>query len=292
MGILFGLVKYLWSYYRAKQHIVLYSKDITRREPCHTILDQICAARGKRNTFRVLEMPGLQVPVLFGIFSPCILMPEHMDITEQEMRYILQHECSHHFHHDILLKNIIKLATIFYWWNPFCILLNQQTDLVLEMRIDDSVTLADADSSWAYMQCMIDVSERMVAQTNTDCTFTMALLPTGHSDLHQRFLLLTTNQVKRTRSLNILLLGITISIYLVSYAFIFEGYCSPDVLVPLYYTEENELTVVLSEDNIYLIDNADGTYDVYFNFEYLETTTSPELYPKDAPVYTKDTCPY
>jgi beta-lactamase regulating signal transducer with metallopeptidase domain len=296
IGIVWNVIRYALSYYKASHYITLYGKDISKQEPYYALLDCICVSQHKPNRFRVLEMPGLKAPVLFGILSPRILVPEHFNLPDRDISYVLRHECFHYFHHDLLLKNIIKLVTIVYWWNPFCILLNRQTELILEMRIDDCVTLTDAENSLEYMQCLIDVSERAAEQTCLPHAFTMSLLPFGRSDLHQRFLLLTTNQKKRKHLLNIVLLGVTVSLYLLSYTFIPEGYCSSDILIPLTSgtadTEADDIVVPLSINNTYLIDNGDGTYDVYLDYQYMETTTSPELYPWDAPVYTKDTCPY
>jgi hypothetical protein len=119
----------------------------------------------------------------------------------------------------------------------------------------------------------------------------MALLPAGHSDLHQRFLLLTGNQQKHKHAVNIVLFLVGICIYLFSYAFIPEAYCSTDFLVPQDASDESNIAT-LSTDNTYLIDNEDGTYDVYLNGKFLDTTDTPEYYPADAPVYTKETCPY
>ena len=46
---------------------------------------------GKAEEFKVLLVPGIRTPAIFGLLHPKILMPM-ADYTEEEIYYILKHE--------------------------------------------------------------------------------------------------------------------------------------------------------------------------------------------------------
>ena len=291
IGFVIGMALYIRVYLKVRYRIILYGKVITDQEPYSSLIERICREQGRKNRFTVLEMPGLDVPVLFGIFSPCILIPENFDIPETTMYYLLRHEASHHFHHDLVLKFFIRLITLVYWWNPFCILLNRQTDIILEMRIDDALTRTDVKTTGEYLQCLIDVSDRLADHSPQLGDLTMSLFPAERSDLKKRFIMLTSNQEKRKIPLNIVLCLITVSLYILSYTFIFEVYYDLETN-PLIIPEQEYNLRVFSNENSYCIDNEDGTYDIYYNNTYLDTTDSLEFYPDITEIYTKENCPY
>lgn len=290
IGAVIGIVKYIVSYFQSNYYIILYGKELTNRPVYKDRLDQICGTWNRPNRFRVIELPGLDSPMLFGIFAPRILIPEGMDLTEPDLSYILRHEASHHFHHDLVLKSIIKIITLIYWWDPFCILLNSQADVILEMRIDNGITMTDIMSTDEYMRCLAHVTTAISKRTPLSHSLTIGLLSEKNAALKRRFALLTNNQEKPHLAMNVLLLFAAVTIYLVSYAVIPEAYCTVDNVLPEQFFDEYEF-VPSSQSDIYFIDNKDGTYDVYYGNEYMETIDSLEYYPSGAPIYTKENCP-
>lgn len=294
-GIIIGLMLHILSYYRSSQHIVLYGKELTSSDPYKSLLSQICTEKGFTNNFRVIELPGLDVPALFGIIHPRILVPEHFEMPQKQLTYILCHEATHHFKHDLLLKNIIKIITLIYWWDIFSYLLNRQTDIILEMRIDDSLTMTDPTVTREYMQCLIEMSDRASQKRLLPNSLTIGILPSGYKDLKRRFRLMISNQNKPYKTWGVLLFIIASSIYLFSYAIILEGYTPPEEIVPQYWEETDNINpsdyVFISSENSYFIDNEDGSYEFYINGSRIETVTSLDYYPKDIPIYTQGTAP-
>lgn len=290
IGFVLGLLGYIIAYCRARHYIILYGKVVSHREPYRSLLERICREQGKGNCFTVVELPGLRSPVLFGILSPRILVPENLDVTENYMYYILRHEAAHHFHHDLILKNVVRLITLAYWWDPFCILLNKQTDAILEMRIDDCLTLTEPDATGEYLHCLVDVAERAAGWTPLPRNLTMGLFPKMRSNAWRRFTLLTSNQQKRQWPVNLALCLVTVSVFLFSYTFILESYCRPTDEIPLAPPAEENL-IFLSSEDFYAIDNGNGTYAIYFKDINMEITDSLEYYP-DIPIYTRENCPY
>lgn len=289
VGAVIGIVKYIISYFQSNYYIILYGKELTNQPVYRDRLDQICKTWNRPNRFRVIELPGLDGPMLFGIFAPRILVPEDMDLTEPDLSYILRHEASHHFHHDLVLKSMIKIITLIYWWDPFCILLNSQADVILEMRIDNGITLTDVMSTDEYMRCLAHVTTAISKRTPLSHSLTIGLLSEKNAALKRRFALLTNNQEKPHLAMNVLLLLATAVIYLVSYAVIPEAYCTVDNVLPEQFLDGHEVKFVpSSQSNMYFIDNGDGTYDIYHEQLYIDTIDTLDFYPSDIPVYTEE----
>jgi len=120
------LFHHVKSYLHTCRFIRLYGSNISHTEPIQKILNDICGKR--QNRFRVIAIPGLKTPQIFGILSPHILVPDSVTLSDEEWRFTLQHEAFHHFHHDLLIKEGINLLRILYWWNPTCKVLQKQVN--------------------------------------------------------------------------------------------------------------------------------------------------------------------
>ncbi len=295
IGFVITVAIHLFSYYRSTKYIILHGKELTKTEPYKELLDEICASKKRTNLFRVIELPGLDIPVLFGLIHPRILIPENFNLSKQNLAFILQHEATHHFKHDLWLKNIIKIITLAYWWDPFSWLLNRQADVILEMRIDNSLTTQSAEVTHDYMQCLIDISELAGKRKLLPGNLTMGFFRSNRKDLRNRFRLMMANQSKPSTVWSLLLVSIALGIYLLSYAVIAEGYTPARECITN--ADLNETVPSLGNlmfptaDNSYFIDNEDGTYDFYMNGKYWETVGSLDFYSEDIPVYTRDNAP-
>lgn len=290
IGCAVGILRYFISYHRSRSYITLHGKMLNHKEPYTSMLRRVCEERGRANPFTILEMPGLRTPALFGFFSPCILMPEGFVLSEEELYFVLKHETAHHFRHDLWCKEFIRLLTILYWWNPFCHLLNHQTDVILEMRIDHDVTHTSTSQIMEYADCLLNISERAVSRSLFPSTFTLSLLRFEDSDLYKRTNVLLKSREKFNVAVNTVLTLLISVIYLFSYSIVPEAYCGPELPVDM--CPPNFNFKYLSTENSYFIDNEDGTYDLYWDGILCETVDSLEYYSDDIPIYTKDNCPY
>lgn len=290
IGADLGIIHYVFTYFTTSHSITLSGKELTQTSPYNELVDRICKEQHKKNNFRVIEYPWTYSPALFGIIRPKILIPENSSWSESKCYYILSHEMSHHFHHDLLLKNMIKFITLVYWWNPLGILLNREADVILEMRVDNSLTFNDADRTSEYLHCLLEYIENSVPQKKLPSYLTMNLPLLRNSDFNRRFHMLLNNQEKHSKTLNILLSASAIFLYLGSYGFVLEAFTLSSQNIKPSLDSANHV-YVLSEGSTYLIDNGDGTYSSYMDGFYLETTDSPDYYPAGTPIYTPDTAP-
>ena len=276
---IFLLVKFIRDQIVFRHTIILYGKDITDDERYAEILREVCGDRP--NPFRIIEMPGLEVPVLSGFFSPCILMPEWLELDTVDLRYLLSHETAHYFHRDILTKIGINLLTTVYWWNPACIILQLQLNAILEMRIDSYVT-GDVDKQVSgYLNCLVHVAEDEVARSEQKIKIPKGAIelfdPRLFDNLVNRFHMMSEEPKPYARALHITALILTVALYLLSYCFIFEA----EYFMP----ESTEIVIDLSNSSIYAVLKEDGTYDVYYGGSWLMDASSLEYLSPDTPVY-------
>lgn len=229
---------------------------------------------------QIYEVTGISTPFLYGFSKPYILVPFGEHISEQTLMYILKHEISHYQHHDLWLKFGVQLLNIIYWWNPFTSLLNKQAGLVIEMRIDDNITDMDEKDALAYLQCLCNMAEYQDTILNHKLANVISFAHDNETELTRRFHMLMERGRKKNHGLNIILFTVTCILYICSYLFIFEA----DYYIP----EIEEYGVDFTNVNSYLIDNGDGTYDLYFSGYKVETSDSPELYNEDIPIYTRE----
>lgn len=289
VGAAVGIGRFTFDYWRISHQIVLCGKELTNKTLYKNLLNAICVENRKRNCFRVIEVPGLKTPILFGIFSPRILLPDNMEVSDSDLYYILKHEMMHHFHHDMLLKVVVRLITLVYWWDPFCILLNKQTDIILEMHVDDAVTTDAYEPTTEYMKCLIRTGEEILEKHTAISKYTVGALPPKTSELNKRFRLLSDKKPESRAAANILVVAVAFSVYVFSYMYIWEPYGISELgLFSGYDQAEEENIFVPKAENSYFIDREDGSYDLYYYSEYLMTVDSLEYYDREIPIYTAE----
>lgn len=276
------LIKFLRDQIVFKHTIILYGKDITDDKRYSVILSEVCGDRP--NPFRIIEMPGLEIPVLAGLFTPCILMPEGLELDTVDLRYLLSHETAHHFHRDILTKIGINLLTVVYWWNPACLILQAQLNAILEMRIDNYVTGDIDEQISGYLNCLVHVAEDNAARSERKVKIPKGAIelfdPRFFDNLVNRFHMMTEKPKPYAKVLHIAALILTVALYLLSYCFVFEA----RYFLPM--TEESVIDSLNS--NIYAVLREDGTYDIYFGGGLLDNVSSLENYPPDIVVYNSE----
>lgn len=282
LGFVVKLALYIKVQFKDRYYILSHMWDVTHAEPYQSILEEICKERNRKNVFGVAEVAGLKIPLLYGIVKPYILLPKDHHIPEKDLYYIFAHEASHHFHHDLITKFLVRLIDMVYWCNPFCRILTKQTDMILEMRIDDVITDLKEQHIKNYLNCLIDLKERATEPDPVSHIASMPLFSSENddqsNDLEKRFEMLIASNQKKKQSLNIIMLLLVIGIYLSSYAYIFEAY---------YANHENlGNSFAPTTDAFYAIQKEDNTYDIYYGEIFLENTSSLE-YHEGIKIYTE-----
>lgn len=287
IGSSIQFARFIISHLRCRRYLVINGTDITGKQPYRDMLNDICIEHHKHNRFKILMLDDISTPMIYGIFSPYILIPAGMDLSRNDLYYALNHEASHHFHHDLLIKTGINILAVVYWWNPAVYVLEKKSDLLLEMRIDDHLTYNDRSTTACYLNCLINITEFTAGKTPVSPGLSLPFVKDGRSDLEKRFLLLCNRSRPKMYTLNVLLTIFIVGIYMASYIFIFEGYNCPAGTDS---AGTNGTEYFLPLDTTYLIENENGTYDVYLDSPempdfYLETVDSLEYYDQGLKIY-------
>lgn len=268
-GVLVKLCRHIKDRRGSARFIAAQGRDVSLKEPYKTLMDEICG--GRKNPFRVVLLSQLDVPQVYGILSPRIMLPEYMELDRDELYFVLHHEAYHYFHRDILIKEAVSLLCILYWWNPACKLLQEQVGLILEMHVDDSLVSDDSDKAASYLLCLIRIMEAASGKNSgVPCDLTVALTSKNDDELIKRFQMLFHKNRKKNIPLFLALLAMVVCIYIGSYGIILEA-SSYD------FAPENDDFIRYDKD-FYAVSNEEGSYDIYYNGILIETVESLEYY--------------
>lgn len=86
---------------------------------------------------RIIVLQELTSPILWGLISPIIYLP--MDLEEAEKTYIIEHEKCHRKRKDYLVKPLLYVITVIYWFHPLVWLAYHLCCEDMEMSCDEMV---------------------------------------------------------------------------------------------------------------------------------------------------------
>ena len=253
-GILYSLFKYIKCNYAFRKYVKNHAIVLSESSVQMQTFTQIRSENAKKcvQKIQLLALPLLKSPVIWGIRMPCILIPSTLELSETEWRYVLLHEVNHYLHKDLYIKFLLHIICMIYWWNPFCKFLKNDTDTILEMRIDQ--TLANNLAHTAeYLSCLLKTASYQIENPLPVPDFSINFC---NSVLARRFETLTQPQNKSTSALAaIVFLSISFFIYVSSYFIIFEdNYFPPDM-----FTDD---IIIPTKDNCFVIERSDGAYGI------------------------------
>lgn len=251
-------------------HVRKYGINVSAQEPYCSVFRSLC--RKREASMPILLVPGLVAPQQDRILRPRILLPMEMTFSEEQLRYIFQHELTHARHFDVLTKLLLNLLAALYWWNPLIRPLRKQADVLLEMRVDDHVVAGGGkEEKERYANVLVGIvnqaAELLEKQSSSnDPVSSNPLISNNTTDLEER-LLLMFNRKKASVPLTLLLLTLTLSVSVLSYLFIFEAYSMPTSLELDSLGNLGNLEDVKELDcrEMYAVKREEGGYDIYWD---------------------------
>lgn len=211
----------------------------------------------------VTVLPGNQMPAIFGVFRPIIILPENF-YTCTNLEYILSHEIQHYRNHHLLIKFMIDLLVIIHWWNPFVYCFRKLFNTVLEISNDCAVAKnMSAKNKLHYALSLLNISKKEPCSLNYD--FALA----NKSSLENRICLLSEDtkipkkRMFKTAFAHLLFIGVLllITLFIVPESLFeeeFEKACA------------EEGAVAITSENAYFVKTQNG-YKLYVNHEYWVT---------------------
>lgn len=267
-GILYSSLKYFNRNHAFRKYVKKHASALSESSIQMRVFTQIKLETTKKGIqkMQLLALPLLKSPIIYGLWKPFILIPNTLELSETEWRYVLLHEVNHYRHKDLYIKFLLHIICIIYWWNPFCRFLKNDTDTILEMRIDQ--TLADTPAHKVeYLSCLLKTASYQIENPVSIPDFSINFCD---SVLVQRFDSITKNNKRQdSYTFKITFLFFAIFLYLGSYFIAFESNYFPADL----FTDD---IIIPTEDNCFVIECPDGQYDFYLYGEYIETLPDKE----------------
>lgn len=279
-GIVFLILffRYIHSIKETYDFVQTYGTYVT--DYYNFLIDRICTKKILQKKISVVKLPMIPSPYTFKCgLHYYILIPANLKLDEEEEELIFRHELSHVMHHDLTLQFLVQALCLFYWWNPFCLILRKQSNLLFELRVDSSVLAKGHEKTERYLLCLLKVRKYSITnESKLPPSSIISFLPKDNSALNKRFRFLMQNNSIKNKWLKRLVLMPICILYLVSFIFIFEAYYRlPESFI--------ESDIALTSQNMYIVKNNKDKYDIYFNGIYAETVNSLENYPKNCKIY-------
>ena len=108
--------------------------------PLSNLWESLCREMSLSRPPRLLLCPGLEGPMLAGLFRPAVLLPSAAcHETPQTLRLALRHELTHWRRRDIWYKTLLLLANAVHWFNPLVWIMRRAADRDMELCCDAGV---------------------------------------------------------------------------------------------------------------------------------------------------------
>jgi beta-lactamase regulating signal transducer with metallopeptidase domain len=138
----------------------------------------------------------VKVPVVFGWWSPCLILPESLiGAAPASLEAILMHELAHIKRHDVLTQSLAQLMCCLHWPNPLAWMVERRLMIERERACDDIVLLSGGRAS-DYARILMDAAGALRSTRNP--VWAMAAMAEG-TDFKDRVLSILDPNALRTR---------------------------------------------------------------------------------------------
>lgn len=219
-------------------------------------LEKVQTYLKKKIKVDIRKSADVSAPVGFGIFHKIIVLPERI-YEDDELFYILLHECQHFLNHDCMVKTLMEIYQCIFWWNPFTRYLRKDLERHQEICCDLSVvkkmSIAEVKK---YLQTIINVLQKSDKGVK-DYVGTVSLAGSVECELTERFTIIVENQKrKKSHKKAVIYTGVFAALFIFSYSFMLR----PAFDAPLEEIETEPGVYDVNPDNAYICIDKDGTY--------------------------------
>ena len=219
-------------------------------------------------------------PFVFGLLHPVIVVPDK-EYSEDELKYVIDHELTHINQHDLFLKWLFNVLTAIFWWNPFIWMIKKQADNAIELSNDISLYRSMNEEERTDYAALLLKTAGFSFKYDSNHSLSLAT----HSDPLIRSRINNIINSDRSKQ-SFIALHICLMIIIVSISMVvtIEPYSiHSDQIEDTYDLEEDRGS---TDDNTYIVDIGEQ-YALYVNDELIARFDNiPEEF-KDYPVYTE-----
>lgn len=178
------------------------------------------------SSYVVKVSPNVSVPYMAGLFHPVIYLP-CMELSDEELRFILRHEIQHILSHDILKKFLFLAIEALFWWNPIAHISVNEIDALLELQCNAKITAGlDEEGVLDYMQAILSVMKQTYSTRSAGEVYSFAAVK-NLPQLRQRFEVLLHRDRRRSKAMRVLLGCSFLALFILSYTVIVQPYYPP-----------------------------------------------------------------
>lgn len=156
------LFRYIRQYRKAIYSVARYTTPWNERT--NALLEQVRRQTGRKLRVQGCTARNIESAFGMGVLHKRIILPDR-DYTETELHYVLLHEYTHFLNHDTVVKLLVTLFCMMFWWNPVVYLLQKDLEQTLEIKCDLSVARTlDEQERAAYLRTILFLDEADRAQ--------------------------------------------------------------------------------------------------------------------------------
>lgn len=213
-----------------------------------------------------------QMPMMAGFFKPHIFFPQELEnLSEEELRFIFQHEITHFQKRDLWIKLFVELLCCALWWNPVVYWLRTCISQLLEMRCDSLVCeYLETHQQLEYSQTLLN-SFKKSAHPSVCITAEYLGYPSKER-LKQRFtqILYAPSQPKKI-GISVIIVALAMCAFISSYCFVIQPSGLPEKTDNIY--EQSNV----SFENSYILRYPDGSLKVFVDHQLYAEISEEEL---------------
>lgn len=262
IGIAVMLCKYTFRYIHLRQYFMKLLRLCGREmsEKSDQLLTECGLGENQKKRTKIWLVKNLNEPVSHGILSYDIMMPD-IGYSDSTFKHILRHECMHIRNHDLMVKSLLNLLCVVYWWNPFMYMLRRSMNRMFEIRCDSQcVEAMDKEEIVEYLTSIVDALKGRSKRTKQLELFNSFL---GYSDdarnIEERFDLIVNGTIKKSSRRELAgTIIVAVAVLVLSYSFIIQpAYAASGVIEP---GEEMCTIYEATPQNMYIRHYANDVY--------------------------------
>ncbi|HKF69617.1 MAG TPA: M56 family metallopeptidase, partial [Vicinamibacterales bacterium] len=163
----------------------------------HRALADVARRLGVRQSIQLLRAADDAVPVTWGLFRPCIVVPASASAwSGDRLRIVLAHEVAHIRRHDWIVQLAAKAVCVVYWFNPLFWMASNRLHQESEQACDD-LALGLGVDRFDYAMHLLEIAREqtsgriipalgMAKASTVERRFAALLDPSGLRGTHRR----------------------------------------------------------------------------------------------------------
>ncbi|MBR3474429.1 MAG: right-handed parallel beta-helix repeat-containing protein [Oscillospiraceae bacterium] len=148
-------VCFLWPIFSYLRFTAALRRRLTK--PGRELRRRYASLPGKKP--RLSLCSALQTPLMFGVFTPRIVLPAELAEQPELLDYVLRHELCHYRRRDPLYKWFAAAVLALHWFNPLSWLIRRELNRACELSCDEMLLRSmDRAEKQAYGETLLHMA--------------------------------------------------------------------------------------------------------------------------------------